>query len=143
MTRNSPGNTPINTGPRFDVLGGSGSTVITDARSAASTEMSSRIRRYTITMAFRTACFLSMIVVHGTFRWVLFGAAVLLPYVAVLLANQVNQRTVTHPGGSVEQIDAPQLTTGSYEVIDGHLADEDEQSNPQDPDHRTRHDRVA
>lgn len=134
---------PANTGPRFDVLGGSGSTVITDARSAASTEMSTRIRRYTITMAFRTACFLSMIVVQGNFRWVLFGAAVLLPYVAVVLANQVNQRTVAHPAGSVEPIDAPQLTTGSYEVIDGQLADEDDHSGPQDPDARTRHDRVA
>ena len=54
-------------------------TVITDARMGTSEEMSSRIRRYTITMAFRTACFISMIFVQGLFRWVLFACAVVLP----------------------------------------------------------------
>ena len=52
--------------------------LITDARMATSDEMSSRIRRYTITMAFRAACFISMIFVSGTFRWVLFACAVVL-----------------------------------------------------------------
>jgi hypothetical protein len=141
MTQNSPHHRPVNTGPRFDVMGGSGSTVITDARKSTSTEMSTRIRRYTITMAFRTACFLAMIVVHGNLRWVLFGAAVLLPYVAVVLANQANQRSVARPGGSVEPTDAPQLTTGEYEVISGDLADENRDE--QDADTQTRHDRVA
>lgn len=140
MTRNAPSNVPA-TGPRFDVMGGSGSTVITDARSAASVEMSTRVRRYTITMAFRTACFLSMIFVHGTFRWVLFGCAVFLPYVAVVLANQANQRSSAHPAGNAEPIDAPQLTTGEHEVISGQLADDDDAS--YDGGHPTRHDRVA
>ena len=46
---------------------GSG-TLITDARMSTSEEMSSRIRRYTITMAFRAACFISMVFVEGVFR---------------------------------------------------------------------------
>src|SRR4029450_11613901 len=70
---------------------GSG-TLITDARMGTSEEMSSRIRRYTITMAFRAACFISMVFVHGVFRWVLFACAVVLPFIAVIAANQVNQR---------------------------------------------------
>jgi hypothetical protein len=143
MTRNSPGDLTPPTGPRFDVYGSSGSTVITDARSAASVEMSSRIRRYTITMAFRTACFLSMVVVHGNFRWVLFGAAVFLPYVAVVLANQVNHRSLPHPGGSVEQIDAPQLSTGAHDVIEGQLADDDDLINRENGESHRRQDRVA
>jgi hypothetical protein len=86
-----------------------------------SAEMSSRIRRYTITMAFRTACFLSMLLVDGPLRWVLFVAAVVLPYVAVVLANQANQRR----SGRVSPVppaDHPQLTAGErVEVISGSL----------------------
>ena len=66
--------------------------VITDARSGSSVEMDSRVRRYAITMAFRTACFVGLFFVHGWLRWALFGAAVFLPYVAVLFANQANQK---------------------------------------------------
>ncbi len=136
MTRRSLGATPFN-GPRFDALGGS-SAVITDARTSTSLEMSRRIRRYSIAMAFRTACFISMIFVHGPFRWVLLGVAVFLPYVAVVLANQANTRTrppreVEDPGQST----VPQLTDGRHngaEIINGELADDEE---PQ------RRDRVA
>jgi len=88
--------------------------VITDARSGASKEMSSRVRRYTYTMAFRTACFLSMIFVPGVFRWILFGCAVFLPLIAVMIANQANRRSASRWTSSVEGpgSDAPQLTTG-------------------------------
>ena len=66
------------------------------------------MRRYTITMAFRTACFISMIFVHGAFRWVLFACAVFLPYVAVIFANQANQRTnPAMQSSTLEPSDAP------------------------------------
>lgn len=127
MTRRDTDGTAGSNGARFDVMGGS-TAVITDARSGTSKDMSQRIRRYTITMAFRTACFLSMLVVHGWFRWVLLGMAVFLPYVAVLLANQANQKTKgPRARDDVEMSDAPQLTTGLNEVISGQLADDDEQ----------------
>jgi hypothetical protein len=94
--------------------------IITDAPSASSKEMSSRIRRYTITMAFRTACFVSMIFVQGSLRWVLLALAIVLPYVAVVAANQADQRA---PRGSLERgapEDAPQLTSGERpDVIAG------------------------
>ena len=101
--------------------------LITDARMGTSEEMSSRIRRYTITMAFRTACFVSMIFVSGAFRWVLFACAVVLPFVAVLAANQVNQhfragKKMTHALPS----ERPQLTTGhDDEAINNEVFEED------------------
>ena len=101
--------------------------LITDARMGTSEEMSSRIRRYTITMAFRAACFLAMIFVEGVFRWVLFGCAVLLPFIAVIAANQVNQRfregkKMTHALPSQR----PELTTGhDDESINTEVVEED------------------
>jgi Protein of unknown function (DUF3099) len=113
-------NTPITAEP-----GRRGSAqLITDARTGTSDEMSARIRQYTITMSIRAACFISMVFVHGVFRWVLFAGAVILPFVAVIAANQVNQhfrrRKVTH----AVQTERPELTTGqddgagSNEVIE-------------------------
>jgi hypothetical protein len=100
--------------------------VITDARMANSEEMSARIRRYTITMAFRTACFISMIFVHGTFRWVLFAGAVLLPYVAVLFANQANKKSKPSRINRAEPIDRPQLTQGErVEILSGDVIDDE------------------
>lgn len=127
MTRRNLGETPFN-GPRFDVLGGS-SAVITDARTSTSLEMSRRIRRYSIAMAFRTACFISMIFVHGSLRWVLLGVAVFLPYVAVVLANQANTRTQPpRESDDIGQSTVPQLTDGRHEdgeIIRGQLADDE------------------
>lgn len=128
MTRNDIGAEPQESyGARFDVMGGgSGGTVITDAQTSKSQELTGRIRRYTITMAFRTACFISLLFVHGYLRWVMFACAVFLPYVAMIFANQANQRK---KGGRtpapVEMTEAPQLTTGHGEIIIGDLADDD------------------
>lgn len=126
MTSKDHGEIPTSHATRFDVIGGSSGTVITDARTGTSAEMSSRMRRYAITMGFRTACFLSMIVVQGPFRWVLFGCAVFLPYVAVLLANQANRRTKPGQIPGLEPTMAPQLTVGHGDVISGQLADEED-----------------
>jgi type III secretory pathway component EscV len=109
--------------------------VITDARDASSKELSSRMRRYTIAMTFRLACFLGMAFVDGWLRWTLLAFAVFLPYIAVVLANQSDQRTVTSHVEHGAPQDAPALTTGaegvvltgevvSGEVVDDGLADE-------------------
>lgn len=128
MSRKDSGESSV-TGHRFDAMGGS-HAVITDARTATSLEMASRIRRYSITMAFRTACFISMLFVHGAFRWVLLGIAVFLPYIAVVLANQANTRT--QPPRKVDDLQpstAPQITDGYHdggEIIRGEwLGDDD------------------
>lgn len=120
-------------------------TVITNAQLGTSREMASREKRYAITMAIRTACFISMIFVPGPFRWVLLGGAIFLPYIAVVLANQANTRVQTSdrvvPG---EPSPAPQLTTGPAgpEVIDGELLD-DEPAARFGAEDRVPHDRVA
>lgn len=129
MTHKDSGETPF-TGPRFDVLGGGSSALITDARTATSLEMSRRIRRYTIAMAFRTACFVSMLFVHGSLRWVLLGVAVFLPYIAVVLANQANTRTrPPRPIDDLGPSGVAQITDGHHdggEIISGELADDEE-----------------
>lgn len=80
------------------------------------------MRRYAVTMAFRTACFVGMVFVHGWLRWALLAGAVLLPYIAVVLANQSDQRS---KGSRVQQgapQDAPQLTVGDdVRVVDGEV----------------------
>ena len=100
------------------------SPLITDARSPASVEHDSRVRRYAFTMGFRTACFISMIFVDGPLRWVLFAGAVILPYVAVIVANQANQRS-KRVAARCRPVDRPQLTTGPEEddVIAGAATD--------------------
>ena len=93
--------------------GRKGSTaLITDARTPASEEMHSRVVRYTLTMAFRTGCFLGMYFVHGPLRWVLFACALVLPYIAVIMANQANQRSIRKRADFTVPSDRPELTTG-------------------------------
>jgi len=73
------------------------------------------VRRYSYTMAFRTACFIAMIFVPGVFRWILFACAVFLPLIAVILANQANRRSASRwaaAGIRKPASEAPQLTTG-------------------------------
>jgi Protein of unknown function (DUF3099) len=95
------------------------SALITDARSPASEEMHSRVVRYTCTMAFRTACFLAMYFVGGPMRWVLFACALVLPYVAVIMANQANQRSIRKRAQFGGPSDRPELTAGPAALTDG------------------------
>ncbi len=62
---------------------------ITGARPSALIERQARIRRYLISMAIRTVCFVAAMLVTGWLTWVLFAAAAILPYIAVVCANTV------------------------------------------------------
>ncbi len=78
---------------------------ITTAPSNRQQEIAARQRRYVFSMGIRTICFVAAIVVGpGWLRWVLVAAAVLLPYVAVVMAN-------TAPSGS----DGIELLDNEYE----------------------------
>ena len=115
--------------------------MITDARSASSRELSSRVRRYTITMAFRMACFLSMLFVEGWPRWVLLACAVFLPYIAVVAANQADQRTRPTGLEPGRPQDAPELPAAQQvEVIPGSV---EQPGADHDRDDRRREGRVA
>lgn len=60
---------------------------ITGARRALSEEQVGRQRRYLVSMTIRTVCVLLAIVVPGWPRWVLIAGAIVLPYLAVVIAN--------------------------------------------------------
>ena len=75
---------------------------VTSVPESLAEEQAGRIRRYLLTMAVRTVCFVlaAVTATQGAPRW-LWGtfaiAAILLPYVAVVLANAVRPR---QPGSS-------------------------------------------
>ena len=60
---------------------------ITGARRPHSDDLDRRMSRYLISMLIRTICFLLIFAVHGPVRWVFAAAALLLPYIAVVMAN--------------------------------------------------------
>jgi hypothetical protein len=60
---------------------------ITEANRSLSNEQAGRTKKYLISMAIRTACVLGAIVVPGWPRWFLIAGAVVLPYLAVVVAN--------------------------------------------------------
>lgn len=79
---------------------------ITGARTALSDDQSHRKRAYITAMMIRVACFLAAILVPAPLpiRVALAGAAIFLPYFAVILANSHRRRTV----------DSIPANTGSY-----------------------------
>lgn len=60
---------------------------ITEAQRALSDEQTGRTRRYLVSMGIRTFCVIAAIFVPGWPRWVFIAAAVVLPYLAVVVAN--------------------------------------------------------
>ncbi len=66
---------------------------ITSARQARSADIHRRQVRYLLSMGIRTICFIMAVIASGWLRWGLVAAAVILPYVAVVIANASNTRT--------------------------------------------------
>lgn len=60
---------------------------ITQANRSLSNEQSGRTKRYLISMGIRTACVLAAIIVPGWPKWIFIAGAVVLPYLAVVIAN--------------------------------------------------------
>ncbi|GAA1410852.1 MULTISPECIES: DUF3099 domain-containing protein [Oerskovia] len=60
---------------------------ISNAPESLAEDQARRTKRYLIQMGIRLVCFLGAVIVHGWFSFVLIGAAIVLPYVAVLLVN--------------------------------------------------------
>jgi hypothetical protein len=61
---------------------------ITTATRSHSDDVGARQRRYLISMGIRTACFLAAVFSFGHwFMWIFLIASLVLPYVAVVLAN--------------------------------------------------------
>ena len=67
---------------------------ITTAATSRNDEIAARQRSYVVSMGIRTVCFIGAVAVGpGWLRWVLVAAAVLLPYVAVVMANAVTTKS--------------------------------------------------
>ncbi len=60
---------------------------ITSAQFSLSADQSARQRRYLISMAIRTICFILAVVLPSPIRWLALLGAVTLPYFAVVIAN--------------------------------------------------------
>ena len=84
---------------------------ITGARRSLSEDVAYRQRRYVISMAIRTVCFLLVVVVDGWLRWAFFVAALVLPYFAVIFANAGRERAPQAPATLMEH-SRPQITDG-------------------------------
>ncbi len=78
---------------------------ITSARRSLSEDISSRTRRYLILMGIRTTCFVAAVAfASGWVRWACILGAVVLPYVAVVLANGGRENDVATPTPYAPQI---------------------------------------
>lgn len=61
---------------------------ITTASAGRNADIAKRQKRYLLSMGLRTVCFVAAILVGpGWLRWVLVAGALVLPYVAVVMAN--------------------------------------------------------
>lgn len=69
---------------------------VSTARPSLTADVGHRFRAYALTMGIRTGCFLGAIVTRGPLQWALFAGALLLPYLAVVVAN--GGREPTRPG---------------------------------------------
>ena len=60
---------------------------VSDVGQSLSKDQSSRAKRYFISMMVRTLCFILAVILPTPYRWFALLGAVLLPYVAVVVAN--------------------------------------------------------
>ena len=88
---------------------------VTSARAGQHDEISGRERRYIISMAIRTACFVGAVIAWQTVgAWlgaILFVGALVLPYTSVILANAGGRTRASgadllaNPPGTIEKHD--------------------------------------
>ncbi len=87
---------------------------VTSARRGHAQDQRSREVRYLVSMGIRMVCIVLAVFVPGPMRWVFVAGAVVLPYVAVLIANagrEVAGDGIVDPGNaappSLEKADDP------------------------------------
>lgn len=95
---------------------------ISGASTSLTADQSARMRRYMIQMGIRTVCFVLGVFTEGWLRWTFFVAAMVLPYIAVVLANNTRQvRSSTTPS----PVNAPALPAQPSETRTAAETDED------------------
>jgi hypothetical protein len=88
---------------------------VTTAASGRSNDLASRQRRYLTMMGIRLACLPLAVISSGWVRWAFIIGAIVLPYVAVVIANAASR---PKPGTLVPAVD-PQT---SLELLPSHPA---------------------
>ena len=63
------------------------SASISNVGQPLSKDQSSRARKYFISMMIRTLCFILAVILPSPYRWIALFGAVVLPYIAVVVAN--------------------------------------------------------
>lgn len=101
-----------------------GHHTITSAQRALSDEQAGRTRKYLISMGIRTACVIGAIFIPGWPRWVLIAGAVVLPYLAVVIANAGRERDPGTPAEVTPQAQAALPASGV--AIEGVVVSGDE-----------------
>lgn len=67
---------------------------VTSARTSLTDDQSARNKRYMLSMSIRVVCFVLCIVTEGWLRWTFFVGALVLPWVAVVIANAGREQRV-------------------------------------------------
>jgi hypothetical protein len=65
---------------------------ITAVPQAHSDDLRYRMNRYLVSMGIRTVCVVLVVIVHGPARWAFAAGALVLPYIAVVMANAARHR---------------------------------------------------
>ena len=68
---------------------------ISSAKYAHSDEIPGRMKKYLFSMLIRTGCFIGAIFTDGVIRWVLIAGSIILPYIAVVIANAGQEQSFT------------------------------------------------
>ena len=102
---------------------------VSGVRRPLSEDVQSRTRRYLVSMAIRTGCFIGAVVADGWLRWVLMAGAVFLPYIAVVVANAGRERIIEPPPTLLGD-ERPQLHAGPPRVRPAPCSRLDRDMNP-------------
>lgn len=93
---------------------------VTSVRPSLTQDVEMRTRRYLVMMAFRTACFLLMLVIpNWPIRIALLTAALIVPIVAVLVANVGREKGVPPTTVGEESVDPSRYLTAKYSTPGG------------------------
>ena len=107
---------------------------ITSASESHEADLNARTRKYLILMAIRMVCFVGAVFAHGWFRWALVAGAVVLPWIAVLIANAVVRRyspiDAEQPAPTAAPLGQPKQSSPAAPddpiVIDGEIVEDDD-----------------
>ncbi|WP_427017935.1 DUF3099 domain-containing protein [Pseudarthrobacter sp. P1] len=105
---------------------------ITDARTGHSDEMRTRMIKYALAMGIRMVCLVLIFVFDGWFKLIPVAGAVLLPWIAVVIANGGSDTEQMHSTAlldeaPMEELEAPATDPDSGpDVLQGEIIDDED-----------------